>query len=64
MSRILQLKIDIKFNAPVGDEPIEAIYDLIKRRIESMIDCKVVDDGNAPYYEDITEQYKQLGMEV
>ena len=64
MGRVLQLKIDIKFDDIAGEEPIEAIYDLIKRRIETMVGCKVVDDGNAHYYEDITEQYKKLNMEV
>ena len=52
---IQQLKIDIKSEDGISVE----LYREICKVIETH-DCKVMDDGQAPYTEDMTEVYKEL----
>jgi len=54
---IQQLKIDIKTSNGISNEMYKAICQVIGE--EGGI---VMDDGHAPYTEDMIEQYEQLGM--
>jgi len=56
---IQQLKIDIKTNDGISDEMYNAICKVISEH-----GGEVMDDGHAPYTEDMTEQYKEMGGAV
>ena len=63
MARVIQLKLDIKFNddnLSGLNELYSAIAEHIKDAHRCGADIELKDDGNAPYYEDITEQYKKF----
>ena len=54
---ITQLRIDIKNENGISDELYKQICELITSHGN-----EVMDDGHAPYTEDMTEQYKEMGV--
>ena len=63
MEHVIQLKIDIKIDGSKWIEPMERIYEKITQLIIANGGV-VMDDGNAPYTEDMTEQYRQLSSSL
>jgi len=53
--RYQQLKIDIKTEDGISDALYNAICDLIEEA-----EGEVLDDGNGPYTEDMSEYYEQI----
>ena len=54
MSKVIQLKIDIK-----TDDVTPQLYDSICQVIKAY-GLDVMDDGHAPYTEDMSEEYKSF----
>jgi hypothetical protein len=60
MKQATQLKIDLAYN---NYDEVIAFYNAIQKLNEnSEFGVEILDDGNSPYTEDMTEQYKQCGV--
>jgi len=60
MKKVTKLSIDIGYN---NIDEIESFYNAINKLNEnSEFGIEIMDDGNGPYTEDMTEQYKALGV--
>lgn len=58
--RVYQLRADIKCS---GFDELKKVYNgLLEKAKEAEVE--ILDDGNAPYYEDMTEQYKAAGFDL
>lgn len=63
MKKVIQLKIDISVDEEREDEIVE-LYSEIGNLVENAFfdpKLEIMDDGHAPYTEDVTEQYRKLG---